>query len=343
VTAFLSLFAGIGGFDLGAYWAGLRFDEHYFSEVDPYATEDFQRRFPDAIPLGDIREIDGKALVDNAERAGRAGKSSEAQAVKNCDREENGLSLASSVGGWLLAGGFPCQDISCAGKGAGITGKRSGLWFEYARLIGEIRPRVAVMENVGALTRSGIDAVLGSLAEIGYDAEWSDIRASDVGAPHRRERIWIVAYPNSVREPRGPEPRKQLAGAAQPPRSGSGRMEAGDDVADSRGRGFASKGREPGTYSEAYSQGKANQLTRGGSVEAIPNPTRARLEERDGSGGAWNGRAESADSREDLADAVRPRFHASSQAGIYRGEKSARARYVDSNRCDWWSTEPGIR
>jgi len=243
MTAFLDLFAGIGGFALGAYWAGLRFDAHYFSEVDPYATEDFQRRFPDAIPLGDIREIDGKALVDNAERAGRAGKSSEAQAVKNCDREENGLSLASSVGGWLLAGGFPCQDISCAGKGAGITGKRSGLWFEYARLIGEIRPRVAVMENVGALTRRGIDAVLGSLAEIGYDAEWADIRASDVGAPHRRERIWIVAYPHPMHEPGSPKPREQFNRTAQSPRSSSNRLEPRQNVADSNKIGGNRSGR----------------------------------------------------------------------------------------------------
>ena len=87
---------------------------------------------------------------------------------------------------WIITGGFPCQDISVAGKGPGSEGLRSGLWFEYARLIGEIRPRYAIMENVGALTRRGLDRVLGSLAEIGYDAQWSDIRASDLGAPHRR-------------------------------------------------------------------------------------------------------------------------------------------------------------
>lgn len=96
-----------------------------------------------------------------------------------------------------VANGFAvhnCQDISIAGKGAGLDGERSGLWFEYARIIDELRPRYAVMENVGALTIRGIDSVLGSLAEIGYACEWQDIRASDVGAPHRRERIWIVAY-----------------------------------------------------------------------------------------------------------------------------------------------------
>jgi DNA (cytosine-5)-methyltransferase 1 len=94
-----------------------------------------------------------------------------------------------------MSGGFPCQDISIAGKGAGLDGSRSGLWYEYARLIGEIRPQFAIMENVGAITFRGLDSVLGSLAQIGYDAEWQDIRASDLGAPHRRERIWILAYP----------------------------------------------------------------------------------------------------------------------------------------------------
>jgi len=161
-TCFLDLFAGIGGFSLGAQFAGLRLDEHYFSEVDTYAIKVYKRRFPDAIELGSICDIKGGDLPR---------------------------------GDWIIAGGFPCQDISVAGKGAGLAGERSGLWYEYARLIGELRPRYAIMENVGALTFRGLDAVLGSLAEIGYDAEWQDIRASDVGAPHRRERLWIVAYP----------------------------------------------------------------------------------------------------------------------------------------------------
>jgi site-specific DNA-cytosine methylase len=171
--------------------AGVKFERHYFSEIDPWCCELYSRRFPDALPLGDIREINGKALVQDAERDGRGSRGTE------CTGQQGRSALDKSSCEWILTGGFPCQDISVAGKGAGIGGLRSGLWFEYARLIGEIRPRYAIMENVGALTRRGLDRVLGSLAEIGYDAEWSDIRASDVGAPHRRERIWIVAYPQS--------------------------------------------------------------------------------------------------------------------------------------------------
>ena len=161
---YLDLFSGIGGFALGAYWAGWKFDEHYFSEIDKYCVELYKRRFSNAIELGDIRQISMESL-----------------------RME---------GSWILTGGFPCQDISIAGKGEGLSGERSGLWFEMWRIIRDLRPRWVIAENVGAITFRGLSTVLNSLAEIGYDAEWQDIRASDMGAPHRRERIWIVAYPH---------------------------------------------------------------------------------------------------------------------------------------------------
>ena len=97
----------------------------------------------------------------------------------------------------LICGGFPCQDISCAGKGAGLAGARSGLWHEFARIIGEVRPRYVIVENVPALTTRGLGTVLGEISSLGYDAEWHVIPASAVGAPHRRERIWIVGYASS--------------------------------------------------------------------------------------------------------------------------------------------------
>jgi len=162
---YLDLFHGIGGFALGAHMAGMKFNNHYCSDIEPYAQELYKLRFPDSIQLGDIAKIDTSQLPE---------------------------------GDWIISGGFPCQDISIAGKGAGIHGKRSGLWFEYWRIIRDLQPRFAIMENVSALTFRGLDAVLGSLAEIGYNAEWQDIRASDMGAPHRRERIWIVAYPSGA-------------------------------------------------------------------------------------------------------------------------------------------------
>lgn len=179
---YIDLFSGIGGFALGAYWAGMRFENHFFSDIEKFAVELYQKRFPDAIPLGDITKIDTDKLI-----------------------AEYGTD-------WVLTGGFPCQDISIAGKGAGIEGKRSGLWFEYWRLIRDLRPRIAIMENVGALTFRGLDTVLGTLAEIGYNAEWQDIRAEDVGAPHKRERIWIIAYPNSNSKPSVPVNEEQGQG-----------------------------------------------------------------------------------------------------------------------------------
>lgn len=99
----------------------------------------------------------------------------------------------------IVAGGFPCQDISAAGRGAGIDGERSGMWTHMARIIGEVRPRYVFVENSPVLTSRGLGRVLGDLAEMGFDAQWGVLGASDFGAPHKRERIWIVANARSGR------------------------------------------------------------------------------------------------------------------------------------------------
>jgi DNA (cytosine-5)-methyltransferase 1 len=154
-----SLFAGIGGFDLGLDRAGMR--TAWFCEVDTFCQRILAKHWPDVPCYPDIRELRG---VD----------------VEPVD---------------ILCGGFPCQDISAAGKGAGLAGARSGLWSEYARLVGELRPRYVIVENVPVLRTRGLDRVLADLDACGYDAEWDGIPASTVGAPHKRDRIWIVAYP----------------------------------------------------------------------------------------------------------------------------------------------------
>jgi DNA (cytosine-5)-methyltransferase 1 len=100
----------------------------------------------------------------------------------------------------VVSGGFPCQDISVAGKGDGLDGERSGLWSEMARIIGEVRPRFAFVENSPMLTSRGLGRVLGDLSALGFDAEWGVLGARDVGAPHQRDRIWIVAHANGVLE-----------------------------------------------------------------------------------------------------------------------------------------------
>ena len=155
-----SLFSGIGGFDLGLERAG--FHTSWFCEQDDYCTRVLNRHWPRVPVYPDVTTL-------------TAGE------VEPVD---------------VLVGGFPCQDISLAGKGAGLEGARSGLWSEYARLIGELRPRYVIVENVTALLGRGFGRVLGDLAALGFDAEWDCIPASAVGAPHRRDRVWIVAYPS---------------------------------------------------------------------------------------------------------------------------------------------------
>jgi DNA (cytosine-5)-methyltransferase 1 len=97
----------------------------------------------------------------------------------------------------VISGGFPCQDISAAGKGAGIDGERSGMWGQMVRIIHEVRPRFVFVENSPMLTSRGLGRVLGDLASMGFDARWGVLGAADVGAKHKRNRIWIVAYTNN--------------------------------------------------------------------------------------------------------------------------------------------------
>ena len=138
----------------------------------------------------------------------------------------------------VVSGGFPCQDISSAGKGAGITGERSGLWAEMARIIREVGPRFVLVENSPLLTGRGLHVVLGDLVSMGFDARWGVLGAVDAGAPHKRERIWIVAESTQVLG----DGRDDLAGVgmgAQPvsePRDSAGASDVADSDRFGRGR-----------------------------------------------------------------------------------------------------------
>ena len=101
----------------------------------------------------------------------------------------------------VVCGGFPCQDISAAGKGAGLAGERSGLWSEMARVVSEVRPRYVFVENSPLLVSRGLDVVLGDLAALGYDARWGVVGAHNAAAPHKRDRIWIVGHANGHGQP----------------------------------------------------------------------------------------------------------------------------------------------
>tara|TARA_R110000868_G_scaffold96004_2_gene264083 strand:- start:244 stop:1143 length:900 start_codon:yes stop_codon:yes gene_type:complete len=113
----------------------------------------------------------------------------------------------------VLCGGFPCQDISAAGKGAGITGERSGLWKEYARIIGEMRPRFVFAENSPLLRTRGLGVVLKDLAAMGYNARWGIIGAGAVGAPHKRDRMWVLAYTTMHGHPATEKPQGTTQGS----------------------------------------------------------------------------------------------------------------------------------
>lgn len=163
VLKLLDLFSGIGGFSLGLERTG-GFETVAFCEIEDYPRKVLAKNWPEVPIYGDIRELNAARL------------------------RADGIRIDA------ICGGFPCQDISTAGEGAGIEGERSGLWSEYARLIGELRPQVVFVENVAALLGRGLDKVLGDLASLGYDAEWHCIPASACGAHHHRDRLWLIGY-----------------------------------------------------------------------------------------------------------------------------------------------------
>lgn len=153
---FGSLFAGIGGMDLGLERAGMVC--RWQVEIDPFCQSILKKHWPEVPKYGDIKEITELESVD------------------------------------IIAGGFPCQDISIAGRGAGISGPRSGLWREMLRTYCLVRPRFLLVENVAALLNRGMGSVLGDLAESGADAEWGCVSTSQLGSPSKRERVFILAY-----------------------------------------------------------------------------------------------------------------------------------------------------
>lgn len=154
-----SLFSGIGGLELGLERAGLG-PVKWQVEIDPYCRAVLARHWPDAERFDDVRTV-GRGNLAPVD---------------------------------VICGGFPCQDISTLGGQAGLDGARSGLWRDFSRVVGEVRPRYVVVENVAALAVNGLDRVLADLACYGLNAVWFPLAAGDVGAPHIRERLFVVAY-----------------------------------------------------------------------------------------------------------------------------------------------------
>lgn len=162
----LALFAGAGGGILGSKLLGWR--TVCAVEIDPYARSVLLARQRDGMlprfPIwDDVRTFDGRGWRGQID---------------------------------IITGGFPCQDVSLAGTGEGLDGKRSGLWFEFARIIREVQPRFVFVENAASLRKRGLDRVLAALAGMGLDAEWGVFRACAAGAPHMRRRLFLLAYAN---------------------------------------------------------------------------------------------------------------------------------------------------
>ena len=276
----LDLFSGIGGFSLGLERAGMT--TAAFCEIDPKARLVLQKHWPDVPIFEDVTTLtaaDMKGKID------------------------------------VICGGFPCQDISLAGKGAGLAGDRSGLWFQFHRLIEEIRPSWVIIENVSALRSRGLDVILGGLAALGYDAEWHCIPASAVGAPHRRDRVWVVAYPKI----NGRDGALFTSQWQAVPRS----VESGADVAHTAGQPQP----EPGHQAEAVSdRGDARMVVGGGS---------ARQFERNAAS--------------DVADSQRQRLEGHTRHGVGGAEweepdgpVSASSIFHRANFTGQWDAEPNV-
>lgn len=159
-----SLFSGIGGLDLGLERAGMTIE--WQVEIDERKSAVLERHWPSTRRYGDIQGLDPADLAQVD----------------------------------IIAGGFPCQDLSHAGRRAGIEGERSGLWAHVARLVGGLRPRYLLVENTSGLLVRGMGRVLADLAALGYDAEWDCLPAAAFGAPQLRARIWLLAYPRGERD-----------------------------------------------------------------------------------------------------------------------------------------------
>lgn len=191
----IALFAGVGGGILGGILGGksIRWRTVCAVEIDDYCRRVLMQRQDDGLlepfPIWpDIRTFDARPWAGCVD---------------------------------IVTGGFPCHDISTAGRGAGIEGNQSRLWYEMARVIREVRPRHILVENSPALTIRGLGRILGDLAEMGFDAEWGVLGADDVGAPHIRKRIWILA-----------DAARKRARAEEQPQSACGTLARGEVVSD---------------------------------------------------------------------------------------------------------------
>ena len=285
-----SLFAGIGGLELGLEWAGLG-PVRWQVERNAYCRSVLARHWPNAARTGNVK-------LFHPDRWGR----------RPCERERVDL----------ICGGFPCQDVSGAGKGAGLAGARSGLWREFARVVGEFEPRWVVVENVASGANRWVDAVVRDLAELGYASLPLPVSASDVGAPHRRARIFVVArrVRNASREQERDEQQRDAGRHERVRHKGPGlALQLGAEVADGHGVDGATRNADARQEraGRPVAWGSGAPLAHGaGEPERQPLPLDAgptrRDAERDGAMGDGDGDGREAQRRGGLLDRERPAF-----------------------------------
>jgi len=299
---YIDLFHGIGGFALGAYRAGMKFKNHFCSDIERYCVELYRKRFPDSVQLGNIKNIDYLELIKNYGNK------------------------------WIATGGFPCQPHSIAGKQKASADERD-LWPECFRMLSELRPTIALFENVPGLFISDggrfLNGILSDISSIGYDTEWTVISAQDMGAPHLRKRVWIVAYPGRrigwmQDKSRNGIDNKRKSIKKTIKASGSNKRQ--EILADTQSR-------ESGQSSEREGRESISR----GSTE-IPNTA---SQHDDNSG---HGASEICGERPEETEVQRQHSHTSSQR-LEREKSESEFRREESGlpaECDWWKFEPDV-
>ncbi len=295
-----SLFSGVGGLDLGLDRASM--DCAFQVENDPYAARVLGKHWPDVPRWTDITSVDW------------------GEVERKCGAVD------------LVAGGFPCQDVSLAGRGAGLSGSRSGLWSEFARCLRRLRPEYVLVENVPGLLGRGMGDVLGELSTLGYDAEWESVPAAAFGAPHLRWRVFIVGHAADGGRLGSGAHDGEHAEARQPQRQ----VPVPSGNPDEAGGGA-------GVLAHADGRGRYGPRTRGAGRHELEDRrgdvAHAQGERRD------MGRSESNERREAVSGGVGGEVPNSDGAG--RGEQRRPvpvfAEHSAPRRCGWWEAEPGIR
>ena len=254
-----SLFSGIGGLELGLEVAGVG-KTIWQVEQDDFCRNVLAKHWPEAERFDDIKTVG----ADNLRYAD------------------------------IICGGFPCQDISLAGSGAGLAGERSGLWGEMYRVIREIRPQFVIVENVPAITSRGLGTVLGDLASCGYNAEWDCISAASIGACHRRDRLFIIAYNTDPNSGRREVKREQEHGKQQSQRRDepdglgkTGRREGAHDSANPEREPVRDKSKRDTSRRVNVQAGRQAQSVDDGKEGDSANPEREGLQERERAQGEW--------------------------------------------------------